>query len=318
MGHAGIVLGIGLSRLARTGRVRFSCWSWGVASGSIGGNPRRRCDPACAGSQTRTSKHGSPCYLRPADQLAQLTGDLAGFCQQREVVAHLPSHRPAEFARPGRLAFVRPAELEIAAGSSWPPRRRRVDFLDHGQRQPGTPGCETPPDIRIGEKHGEFPVTPPLRPRRQPAPRACHFTQPGRETGLHGLHPGAPRRRQPGIDEDIAPDCLAQHRPGRGQQRPRAAVPDEHSGLAGRASAYPSLAQVIRRPGRDRAGQVGERLPRIRFRPGPLRLAPTSRSRPAGYEPAAAELPCTLFLHPYSGAPTPHASSRPAARLAPT
>jgi hypothetical protein len=111
------------------------------------------------------------------------------------VVAHLLSHGPAEFARPGRLVFVCLAELEIAAGSIWPPRRGRVDFLDHGQRQPGTPSCETPPDIPIGEERGEFPVTPPLR---QPAPRACHLTQPGSETGLHGLHPGAR------IDEDIA------------------------------------------------------------------------------------------------------------------
>src|ERR1700744_5236142 len=96
------------------------------------------------------------CYLRRADQLAQLTGDLAGVCQQGEVVAQLLSHRPAECACPSRLVFVGLAELEIAARSIWPPRRRRVGFLEHGQRQPGTPGCETPPDIRIGQKRGKL------------------------------------------------------------------------------------------------------------------------------------------------------------------
>jgi hypothetical protein len=68
---------------------------------------------------------------------------------------------------------------------------------------------------------------------------------------------GTPRR-QPGIDKDVTPDSLSQHRPGRGQQRPRAAVPDEDCGLAGRAIGdHLSLAQVIRRPRRDSANQIG-------------------------------------------------------------
>ena len=113
------------------------------------------------------------------------------------------------------------------------------------------------PDSRIGQKRGQFLLAPPLRPRRQPALRVGHLTQLGREIGRHGLHPGAPRRRQPGIDEDVAPDSLSQHRPSRGQQRPRAAVPDEDRGLAGRAVGYHlGLAQVIRRPRRDSARQV--------------------------------------------------------------
>ena len=70
--------------------------------------------------------------LQLADQLAYLTGDLAGLCQQHQVVAQLPSHRPAEFACPGRLVFVCLAELEIATGSVWPPRRGRMNFLEHG------------------------------------------------------------------------------------------------------------------------------------------------------------------------------------------
>jgi hypothetical protein len=40
--------------------------------------------------------------LGPADQLADVTGDLAGLGQQREVVAEPPPHRPAELAYPIR------------------------------------------------------------------------------------------------------------------------------------------------------------------------------------------------------------------------
>ena len=119
------------------------------------------------------------------------------------MVAQLLSHQPAEFTCPGRIVFVCLAELEIATGSVRPPWRGRINLLEHGQRQLGTPGCEMLPDSRIGEKRGQFLLAPPLRPRRQPAPRVGHVTQPGREIGRHGLDPGAPRRRQPGVDEDI-------------------------------------------------------------------------------------------------------------------
>jgi RHS repeat-associated protein len=117
---------------------------------------------AAGGSQARTSRHGNLRHLRPAGQLAYLTGDLAGLCQQREVMAQLLSHRPAEFACPGRLVLVCLAELEIAAGSVWPPWHGRMNFLEHGERQPGTPGCEMLPDNRIGEKRGQFLIAPPL------------------------------------------------------------------------------------------------------------------------------------------------------------
>ena len=47
---------------------------------------------------------------------------------------------------PAKAFVVCLAELEIATGSVWPPWRGRMNFLEHGQRQPGTPGYETLPD----------------------------------------------------------------------------------------------------------------------------------------------------------------------------
>ena len=79
---------------------------------------------------------------------------------------------------------------------------------------------------------------PPIRAARSPSRSA-----PARAAGRRRRH---------------TPDFFSQHRPGRGQQRPRATVPDEDRGLAGRAIGdHPSLAQVIRRPRRDRASQIG-------------------------------------------------------------
>ena len=125
-----------------------------------------RAPATTSGNQARTSRRSKLRYLWPADQLAYFTGDPSGPCQQREVMAQHLSHRPAEFARPGRLVFVGLAELEIAAGSVRPPWRGRMNFLQHGQRQPGTPGGETLPDSRIGEKRGQFLLFVRTRPDR--------------------------------------------------------------------------------------------------------------------------------------------------------
>lgn len=52
-----------------------------------------------------------------ADQSVQRFGDLAGLCQQREVVAHLFCHGPAKFPRVGRLVLV----CTTVAVSLWVP-----------------------------------------------------------------------------------------------------------------------------------------------------------------------------------------------------
>ncbi|MGH3258061.1 MAG: hypothetical protein ACRDOU_22150 [Streptosporangiaceae bacterium] len=186
----------------------------------------------------------------------QRSGDPAGLGQERQVVGHLFGHRPAKFPRHGRLVPVRLTQQQVSSGSIGPGRRRRVDFLEHRQRQAGAAGRELPPRRWVPDELGHDLIAPPLRPGWQPAPGISHTPHLGRQIGRYGFHPRLPRDRQARVDEDVAA-YLADEGTRRSQQRSRPTVPDEDRGLAGCAARYYlGLARAIGRPGRNSAGQV--------------------------------------------------------------
>jgi hypothetical protein len=171
-------------------------------------------------------------------------------------VGHLLGYRPAKLPRFGRLVLVRLAQQQVGTGSIGPGRRRRVDFLEHGQRQPGAAGREAPPRLRVRNEFGHDLVPPPLRPGREPASGVGHAPHLGRQVGRHGFRPRLPRDRQARVGEDVAAH-LTDEGTRRSQQRTGAAMPDEDRGPAGRAARYHlGLARAVRRPRSDRAGKV--------------------------------------------------------------
>jgi hypothetical protein len=171
-------------------------------------------------------------------------------------VGHLLGHRPAKFPRLGRFVLVRLAQQQVSPGSIGPTRRRRVGFLEHGERQARAPGREPPPRLRVRDELGHGLIAPPLRPGRQPALGISHVPHLGRQLGWHGFHPRLPRDRQARVDEDVAAH-LTDEGTRRSQQRPGPAMPDEDRGLPGCAACYHfGLARAVGRPCRDRAGKV--------------------------------------------------------------
>ncbi len=171
-------------------------------------------------------------------------------------MGHLLGHRPAKFPRFGRFVLVRLAQQQVSPGNIGPSRRRRVGFLEHGERQPRAPGREAPPRLRVRDEIGHGLIAPPLRPGRQPALGISHVPHLGRQLGRYGFHPRLPRDRQARVDEDVAAH-LTDEGTRRSQQRPGPAMPDEDRGLPGCAACYHlGLARAVGRPCRDRAGQV--------------------------------------------------------------
>ena len=228
-------------------------------------------------------------------------------------MGHLLGHRPAKFPRFGRFVLVRLAQQQVSPGNIGPSRRRRVDFLEHGERQPRAAGREAPPRLRVRDEFGHGLIAPPLRPGRQPALGIGHVPHLGRQLGRYGFHPRLPRDRQARVDEDVAAH-LTDEGTRRSQQRPGPAMSDEDRGLARlRCALSPrpgaSSRAALPRPCRSGPG----RPPHSPTRPGPPPPGPSWRTPPAGYEPAAPEQ-----SRPHSYQPSGHAAVRalPRRRLA--
>ena len=128
----------------------------------------------------RSPGPGGPClWAELTEQFTQRFGDQGRVRQRREVVTRPFGHGPAEFPCLCRLVLVGLAQLQVSGGGSGPPRHRRVNFLEHGQWQPGAAGREIPPRGWIRNQLGQGLVAPPLRPGRQPALVVSHLPQLG-------------------------------------------------------------------------------------------------------------------------------------------
>src|SRR5260370_39373084 len=144
-------------------------------------------------------------------------------------------------------------ELQGSGGGIRPLRRRRVNFLEHGQWQPGAAGREVPPHFWIRNELGQGLIAPPLRPRWQPALGISHLPQLRGQAGRNGFHPGLPRDRQAGVDEDVTAD-LFDDGTRRGQQRPCPA-------MAIRIAGCPAALLAITSAWREQYGGPGAPVP---------------------------------------------------------
>ena len=170
------------------------------------------------------------------EQLTQRFGDQGRVRQRREVVTRPFGHGPAEFPRRYRLVLVGLAQLEVSGGGIGP-GRGRVNFLEHGQWQPGAAGGE----IRraAGSGISSAMVSSPHHCGQggsQPWSSAISRSWAASSEGAVSiqLRPGGP---QASVDEDVTPD-LTEDGARCGQQLSRPAVTDEYRGLAGRAAGY--------------------------------------------------------------------------------
>jgi hypothetical protein len=155
----------------------------------------------------------------------------------------------------------------IGAGHTLAVSRRRLQTApvtkigSHAARFKIQPHCTVPP-VRGSWTSWLSPysgVNLAKQPPRQPALRAGHSPQLGREIRRHRLQPGTPRRRQPGVDEDVAPACFSQHHPRPWPAgAPAPLCPTMRT--AGRPPALSAITRawrLVRRPRHEGPGQVG-------------------------------------------------------------